>query len=171
MVPLAAPLLVRSAGVAVEHPGSALPFGGELDGFGVTEFTAVVGQQEHENLLKVLRTQAFIEGLKDVNNRFGIVSVPKEGQHHFALDKVHGQQHFADLLSFNRVKLHDGRVRMFFHVLLEILKCTTDPAAFVHLERAFFLSGLEPDLARKVNAAGIKVLSSIMRKFVNRLWG
>ena len=61
MVPLAAALLVRRAGIAVKHPGSAVAISSEFNGFRIAEFAAVVGQKKRENMLKVIGAKAFIE--------------------------------------------------------------------------------------------------------------
>ena len=67
---------------------------------------------------------------------------------------MNGQQDFAALLSFYRVELYDGRIRMLFHERLESIEVTSDPTAFVNLERLLSLPNSEFDLSGQVNILG-----------------
>ena len=137
VVPLAAPLLKRCAGVAVKQPGPLFTGYSEFNGFGIAEFTAIVSEKKRENFSEVIRTKAFRERIKDINNRLGIICIPKEGQHHFILHKMDSKKHFATLLSFNRIELYNRDIRMLLCILLESFEVSSDSTVLVDLKKFF----------------------------------
>lgn len=157
MVVLTVPFLVRGIGVTIKHISTPISLTVKLNGFGVGEFTAVIREQDGEDLHKDIRPEFKIQAFENIDNRAGIIRFAEESELEALLDKMDCQEHSSAFHPFDRIDLPGRQSRVGGHESEAIEVGAPDPAGLVNLQGfGLWFPGAHADSPRHIQVFRIQ---------------
>ena len=123
----------------------------------VTEFRAVVGQDEGKQHTEAVETEALFQFIEHVDDRLRGVSLTEEQPHHPAGVELHGQQSFSARTPDDAVHLHHGKIGILVPERLKICISPSDAAFLVD----FVFNGLS---SARLHHAGTRHVAAFRAK-------